>query len=650
MSQYNVHRGENPRILFFLWIVFAATIVLVVGLGWRQLIASRKYKEIERRQTERRIMIPGPRGDIYDRKGNLLVGSRAHHSAVVYLDDLRPEFRKEYSAIIRAERSRIREEYNELPEADRPEDVPLPNYNQLQWLARQNVIGRYIDQIDGITGRKTELSETKIIRHFNEQLLLPLSLVSDLSPNEYARLVEQVPVDSPIKIHTDTARYYPYGEAAAHTLGYVQSVTPDISEFPDDDIKTFTFKKKVGKTGIERHFNECLSGTMGEELWRVDPLGFQDTRLEFDAPKKGKDLVTSIDIDMQLAAETALGDRTGAAIALDVQTGEVLTIVSHPSYDLNDLSPFIPRATFDEINERGAWLNRTSQLSYPPGSTFKLITAIAGMRNGTIKEDTVNNCPGVYRVGNRIFRCNSRYGNGPVTTDHSIAASCNVFYYAEGLRMGIDVLSAEAERFGLAENTGLEIAFETRRIVVPTKEWKRERIGVGWVPGDTANTSIGQGFLLVTPLQMATVMASIARGETRTKPTLRALSRTEGAAVNHGGEPIGLNEWQSEQLFSGMEKVVSSEGTGRLVGIDGLRIGGKTGTADFRAHGEEVNLAWFIGFAPVENPQIAVAVMVQGTTAADSFHGGSTAGPVAKDIFLEFIEQYPERAGFSAAQ
>ena len=163
-------------------------------------------------------------------------------------------------------------------------------------------------------------------------------------------------------------------------------------------------------------------------------------------------------------------------------------------------------------------------------------------------EDTVNNCSGVYRVGNRIFRCNSRYGNGSVTTDHSIAISCNVFYYAEGLRMGIDVLSAEAERFGLAEKTGLEIAFETSRIVVPTKEWKRERIGVGWVPGDTANTSIGQGFLLVTPLQMASVMASIARKETRTKPTLRALSRAEAAAVNHGGEPIGLNDWQQAQL------------------------------------------------------------------------------------------------------
>lgn len=646
MNQFDVQRGENPRILFFLWIVFGATIILLVGLGWRQLVASRKYEDIERRQTERRVMKPGPRGDIYDRKGNLLVGSRAHYSAVVYLDDLRSEFRHEYAEIIREERARLREAYEATPPAERPERPPVPDHNHLQWVARRTVIQDYIDKINAITGRDDTISETKIIRHFNEQLLLPLALVEDLSPDQYARLVEQVPVDSPIKIHTDTARYYPYGVAAAHTLGYVQNVTPDRSEFPDDGIKTFTFKKKVGKTGLERAFNDLLSGTTGSELWRVDPLGFQDTRLEMVPPRKGSDLVTSIDIDLQMAAETALGERTGAAVALDVHTGEVLAIASHPSYDLNDLSPFIPRATFDEINERGAWLNRAVQLSYPPGSTFKLITTIAGMRAGTIRERTTHDCQGVYRVGNRIFRCHARYGHGVVDIAAAIEGSCNVFYYAEGLKMGIDTLSAEAKRFGLDRKTGIEIPFETSRLVVPTKQWKREEIGAGWVPGDTANTAIGQGFLLVTPLQMATAIASIARGETMTKPTLRALSQDEAMAVNHGGEAIGLNSWQRAALYEGMERVIGSDGTGRLVRIDGLRIAGKTGTADFRAHGEEVNLAWFVGYAPAEDPEIAVAVMVEGTSAADSFHGGSTAGPVAKDIFLEFIKQYPERAGF----
>lgn len=649
MSQFDIHSRENPRILFLFWIILLTTAILLIGLGWRQLIANQKYEAIEKRQTERRILKPGPRGDIYDRKGNLLVGNRPHYSAVVYLDDLRREFRAEYSNIIRAERDRLRERYDRTPEAEREEASLTPNYNELQWTARQNVIQRYVDEINRITGRDDSLSTRKIIRHFNEQLLLPLTLVEDLKPEEYARLIEQVPVKSAIQIHTDTARYYPYDSAAAHTLGYVQNINPDPEDIPDDGVKTYTFKTKEGKSGLESSFDELLSGRTGTEIWRVDPLGFQDSLLEQEMPEQGQDLISSIDIDLQLAAERALGERTGAAVALDVRTGEVLAIVSQPSYDLNDLSPFIPRTTFDSINERGAWLNRAVQLSYPPGSTFKLITAIAGVRAAIFDTETEHDCRGVYRVGNRVFRCHARNGHGVVDLAASIEGSCNVFFYAEGLRMGIDVLSAEAKRFGLDQKTGIEIPFETSRLVVPSMDWKREQIGAGWAPGDTANTAIGQGFLLVTPLQMATVMASIARGETRTQPTLRALTVEEGAEVRHGGESIGLTPRQSAELWEGMERVVGEDGTGRLIEIDGLRIAGKTGTADFRAHGENVNLAWFIGCAPVEDPRIAVAVMVEGTSSRDRFHGGSTAGPVAKDVFLEFIEQYPERAGFPTA-
>jgi penicillin-binding protein 2 len=649
MNQFDVHKGENPRILFFLWIVLAAGAILIGGLGWSQLIDISEYKEIEKRQTERRVLTPGPRGDIYDRNGNLLVGNRPHYSAVAYLDDLRLDFRKEYSIIYKAERARIAEEYENTPEDERPHDLPTPNYSDCAWTARLNVVNRYIAKIKAITGKGEPMSENKLIRHFNEQLLLPLPLVEDLSPDQYARLVEQVPVNSPVQIHTGTARYYPYGSAAAHLLGYVQNTLPDPNDIPDDGLKTFTFQTKLGKTGLERSFNDTLSGTTGTEIWRVDPLGFQDTRLSMTPPTQGENLITSLDMDLQMAAETALGERTGAAVVLDIQTGEVLAMVSHPAYDLNDLSPFIPRKTFEDINERGAWLNRAVQLSYPPGSTFKLITSIAGLRNNSINEYSSHDCQGVLRVGNRIFRCHSRYGHGETDLPSAIEGSCNVFYYAEGLDMGIDVISAEAKRFGLDQKTGIELPFETSHTVVPSKEWKKEKGLGGWVPGDTANTAIGQGFLLQTPLQMATVIASIARGETRTQPTLKALSREEAMQVNHGGEPIGLTPAQTSLLWEGMERVIGPKGTGRLVQIDNFRIAGKTGTADFRAHGQEVNLAWFVGFAPVENPQIAVAVMVEGTKVSDSYHGGSTAGPVAKDVFLKFIEKYPERAGFPTA-
>jgi penicillin-binding protein 2 len=227
---------------------------------------------------------------------------------VVYLDDLRPEFRSSYSKELREERARLEAVFLNTPIEERPSTPPHPDYNKLKWKARQAVIQKYLDQINGITGREDRLTESRLIRHFNENLLLPLPLVRDLTPDQYAQLIEQIPPPprSPIQIHTDTARYYPYRELAAHLLGYVQNKNLAPEEFPNDGIKTFAFQKKVGRSGLEAYFNDSLTGTTGRELWRVDPLGFQDTRLELNAPQQGQSLNTSIDIDLQRAAETAL--------------------------------------------------------------------------------------------------------------------------------------------------------------------------------------------------------------------------------------------------------------------------------------------------------------------------------------------------------
>lgn len=641
MDNYDVKRRDNPRILLFLWINLIATGVILLGLARQQLIIKDTYEDMERRQTERRILLPGPRGDIYDRNGNLLIGNRPQYSATVILDDLRPEFRKEYSKQIKQAREQIEEAFAANKD-NQTKEAPLPDYNQLAWDARMLVIQKYVDIVNSITRRNDQVKRNKIIRHFNEQLLLPLPLAQDLSPEQYARLVERIPVDSPISFHTSTARFYPYNALLAHTLGYVQNVNPDLSLLPKDGLKNFTYKTKIGKTGIEKHFNNLLAGTDGFEIWQVDPLGFQNKRLNLTPPKQGDDLITSIDISIQKAAEIALGDRTGAAIAIDIETGEILCLASHPTYNLNDLSPFISQKTFDEINEAGAWLNRSVQLSYPPGSTFKLITAIAGLRHGLVDESTKVTCAGVYRVGNRIYHCHAKTGHGTIGLEDAIAKSCNVFFYDLGLKLGIDKIHAEATRFHLDEKTGIGLPFETSRIVVPSKQWKKEKIGENWTPGDTANTAIGQGFLLLTPLQMATMTASIARNQTLTRPTLKAVTKDNDLKTlsDADNQLIGLSDKQRTLLINGMQGVVSPRGTGRLVQIDGFPIAGKTGTADFRAHGKEVNLAWFVGFAPVNNPKIAVAVMVQGTKESDSYHGGSTAGPIAKDLFLAYQKNH----------
>ena len=640
MESYDIKRRDNPRILLFFWTNIALTLILLCGLGWQQFFNKNSYEDMERRQTERRIYMPGPRGDIYDRNGKLLVGNRPNYSATVILDDLRPEFRKEYSKLIKKSREEIKERVNLMPDIYKQKSPPLPNYNELKWEARSNVIQKYLNKIKSVCGRQEELKQNKMIRHFNEQLLLPLPLAQDLNPFEYAQLIEGVPVRSPINIHTSSARYYPYDSLAAHTLGYVQNVNPDLEHLPQDGIKNFTYKTKVGKTGLENSFNKTLMGKGGYEIWQVDPLGYQNKQLDLISPKQGESLITSIDIELQKIAETALGKRTGAAVVIDVGTGEILALVSHPTYNLNDLSPFISQNTFNSINDAGAWLNRAVQLSYPPGSTFKLITAIAGLKKGLIDETTTVNCPGVYRVGNRVYHCHSKKGHGSVNLEKAIAVSCNVFFYDVGLKLGIGTIADEAKNFNLNQKTGIELPYETKRLVIPTKNWKKETIGNSWTPGDTANTAIGQGFLLVTPLQMACMIASIARNEIKTTPTLKAVSRKSHQAHLQSHPKIGLAPNKRQLLLKGMEAVTSRIGTGRLVDIPDLPIAGKTGTADFRAHGKEVNLAWFVGFAPINNPRIALAVMVEGTQESHDYHGGSTAGPIAKDIFQFYKKKY----------
>ena len=253
------------------------------------------YEDMERRQTERRILLPGPRGDVYDRNANLLIGNRPQYSATVILDDLRPEFRKEYSKQIKQAREQIEQAFAANKDKETKE-APLPDYNQLAWDARMLVIQKYVDIINSITGRNDQLKEIRSYAILMNNYYCPLPLAEDLSPEQYARLVERIPVDSPISFHTSTARFYPYNSLLAHTLGYVQNINPDLSLLPKDGLKNFTYKTKIGKTGIEKHFNDLLAGTDGFEIWQVDPLGFQNKRLNLIPPKQGDDLITSIDM------------------------------------------------------------------------------------------------------------------------------------------------------------------------------------------------------------------------------------------------------------------------------------------------------------------------------------------------------------------
>jgi penicillin-binding protein 2 len=360
-----------------------------------------------------------------------------------------------------------------------------------------------------------------------------------------------------------------------------------------------------------------------------------DLPVEKRMPVQGKNIHTSLDIDLQQAAEAAMKDsegkdRTGALVALDVKTGEVLALVSKPDYDLNT---FVPRLTHEEaraIEESGGWLNRAIQGQYPPGSTFKIITSIAGLRSGAIDPATSRViCPGYFMVGNRRFPCHLHSGHGERDLRGAIRDSCNVFFYKYGLEIGPDLIAAEAKRFGYNHPTGIELPAEFAKPRVADPEWRRTSWksanlpdGI-WRAGDTANTAIGQGDTLITPLQAACFAASFARGETETKPTIL---HDPKRPPQHTA-PIGLSPADYNAILEGMEQCYQI-GTGRFSRVEGLRGAAKSGTAQKG----RIDLAWLICFAPVENPQIAIAIVLEGAVDDNNFGGGAFAGPVAHAV------------------
>ena len=621
MKQIQIFKTDNPRLFLFYPIFFLLFCALIAGLAWRQIIQKESFESQEVLQSMRRILNPGTRGNIYDRNGKLLVGNRPVFSAVAYLGALKDDLRKEYYTCVKL----AKQKHSKI------------DFNAVRKEARLNVLQRHLDTINSIIGRNEKIKLKDLERHFSQRLLLPFPLIQDLSPEEYARLTEQIPVDAPIQLFTDSARYYPYGPADAHVLGYV-GTTLNIPEdgVPGKELTTFSLRGKVGKAGMEAFFDEKLQGTSGGDVWKVDPVGYQFQHVAHKAASQGAPIITSIDIDLQLTAEKALGDHTGAVVVLDVNTGEVLTMVSHPTYDLNELTPFIPQATYEAINDKGAWLNRATQGLYPPGSPFKLITTIAGMKANLIDEHTITDCKGKHYVGNRAFHCDRRSGHGLLNVEESIAKSCNILFYQTSLDIGNMALAEQAREFGLGEPTGIEIPFESSHTLVPDSDWKQNKQLGKWMPGDTTNMSIGQGYLLSTPLQMACFMASLARGETRTYPTLIHAPENHTQSSRQKSSPIGLSQEQYQMLLNGMEKA-TLEGTARRATLSNVRIASKTGTSQAWYQGKRRNIAWHAGFAPADNPTIAIVVMVEETEDDNNYGGGRTTSPIAKKVLRKAL-------------
>ncbi len=629
------HKGYDPRIVFFYFVIAGLLLTLAGGLAYQQLGKTGEYADAERQQNQRRVLFPGPRGNIYDRHGVILVENRHRFAVLLHLDELKSELRREHIRI-----------YKNYLAAGAKKDVPPDS--QLKQIARVTLVQRYLDQVNQIIERTEKVNATELRRHFDRQLLLPYTLIENLSPTEYARLIERLPVRSPLEVYATNVRAYPYGSAAAHTLGYVR---PDdeveAKDFQGEDLTTFKMKGTRGKGGLELSFDAHLQGEAGGRIYRVDPSGYKISKpLEERKPRQGKHLTTSLDIELQVEAETAIDDQRGAAVAIDIATGEVLVMASKPDFDLNKFSPRATVEMVTDMNERGVWYNNALNGVWPPGSTFKILTTIASLRRNTITPtDAIITCQGTHRIGGRVFFCdNGRGHHADVLLTEAVAKSCDIYYYEAGKLTTPAGIAEEGRRFHLDRPTGIELPAETSRTVMPDPDWKRRHKNEPWYPGDTANMSIGQGLVLVTPLQMACFAASVARDEVFTQPTL--LHDPNRPRQKH--EKIGLKPEERAALIAGMIGCTSPIGTAKRLSLPAFRvpdvtIAGKTGTAqkDVMIDGKlgKINYAWFICFAPAEKPEIAVAVAIEGEKLGESLEGGAYAAPVAASILRKYFEK-----------
>ena len=463
---------------------------------------------------------------------------------------------------------------------------------------------------------------------------IPVRLKEGLSFMEVSR-VEARKSDFPgLFIDIEVSRDYIYGSTGSHLIGYLGKPTPD--QLKDEAFHDVPPDAFIGQWGVEKLFDKSLRGTAGRRVIEVDALGREIRLLKEVPPVKGTDITLSVDIALQQEAEKAFEGRPGALVALQPDTGELLGLVSSPSFDPNEFSTGIsPGAWAGLMQDKNLpMLNRAVQSQYPPGSTFKIIMSIAGLEAGVIHDDTAVTCKGGLSFGKWHFGCWRKGGHGSVSLHRAVVESCDVYFYEVGKRLGIDRIYDYAARLGLGRETGIPLCSEKKGLI-PNTAWKMAARKSPWYMGETFVNSIGQGYVSTTPVQMAVMMAGVSNGGRIYRPLL--LKGSVPALVSTANVKAETLEIVKRYL-SGV--VNEPGGTAHSAHSTVTTIGGKTGTAQvvgirkdskylsekFRDH------AWFVAFAPVEKPDIALSVLVE-----HGGHGGSAAAPIAKKAIEAYL-------------
>ena len=434
-------------------------------------------------------------------------------------------------------------------------------------------------------------------------------------------------------------RRYPNGEIAAHALGYVGEITPE--QLDSGEFEGHRAGDVVGQVGLEQQYDALLQGTHGFRRVLVDTFQRQMGQIGEAPPMAGRDLRTTIDLDLQRAAEAALGASRGAVVALSPATGEVLALVSRPAYDPTAFSRGIAEDDWNAlVSDPGKpFQNRAVQSRFSPGSIFKIFMTAAGLQEDVIDLEEHIACHGHATLYGESFHCWNTAGHGPLTIYDALIHSCNVFFYLVGDRLGIDRISEHAVRMGLGRRTGIDLPHENPGLI-PSRQWKMDVQSTPWYAGETPSVSIGQGAVSVTPLQLAWAVGGVAIGGKLVPPRLVAASDDgAGGGETRAGETYPLGEEAARAIRDALWGVVNSGGTGAAARIDGADIAGKTGTAQVVASGnagdnpELQPHGWFVGFAPFDAPEIALSVFVE------NGGGSSAALPLARQVFQAYFDK-----------
>jgi len=458
----------------------------------------------------------------------------------------------------------------------------------------------------------------------------------DLSEREVAMVAEREWMLPGVILSPEEKRFYPNGSLAAHVLGYMGEVSSKELEQG-----RFWGGDMIGKTGIERQYDDILRGVGGWEQWEVDARRKKVRLVNQSKPIPGKDIRLTIDIRLQREAENLLRHKVGAIVAMDPSNGEILAMASSPAYDPNLFAKALSPRQWRRLvkNPNHPLQNRAIQGLYSPGSIFKVVVGLAGLQEGVITPRTTEICKGVYYFKNRKYRCWKRGGHGVVRLHKAIVESCDIYFYKLGERLTVDRMGRYARMLGLGSRTGIDLPHESRGFV-PSRQWKKRRRGMVWFPGEDLIMGIGQGYLLVTPLQIAHLMATV--GEMGRSVTPHLLLSPER---DFPSKQLPLKRSFLQIMVRALRGVVEEEhGTAHLARVEGIPVAGKTGTVQVvhqkipHTKMEEIpykmrDHAWFAAFAPVGNPRIAVAAIVE-----HGGHGGSGAAPLVGKLISFYLK------------